>query len=85
VDELALIRDTISRYAPLLIAPLSIPNSSRRRPEKIHFRQRVHEFRAGLSIPQSTMAVLELIMPFLAGLALPLLATTVADWLWLMF
>jgi IS5 family transposase len=25
----------------MLIAPLSIPNSSRRRPEKIHFRQRV--------------------------------------------
>jgi hypothetical protein len=30
VDELALIRDTIIRYAPMLIAPLSIPNSSRR-------------------------------------------------------
>jgi hypothetical protein len=78
VDELALIRDTISRYAPLLIAPLSIPNSSRRRPEK-------NSFPPAGSIPQSTMAVSELIMPFLAGLALPLLATTVADWLWLMF
>jgi hypothetical protein len=31
------------------------------------------------------MDFFELIMPFLAGLALPLLATAVADWLWLMF
>jgi hypothetical protein len=35
LDEVALIRDTISHYAPLLIAPLSVPNSSRQRPEKI--------------------------------------------------
>jgi hypothetical protein len=35
VDEIALFRDTISHYAPVLIARLSIPNSSRRRPEKI--------------------------------------------------
>jgi hypothetical protein len=31
------------------------------------------------------MDFFELIMPFLAGLPLPLLATAVADWLWLMF
>src|ERR1044071_8316464 len=35
VDEVALIRDTISHYAPVLIASLSIPNSSHRGPEKI--------------------------------------------------
>jgi hypothetical protein len=35
VDEVALIRDTISHYAPVLIASLSIPNSSHRWPEKI--------------------------------------------------
>ena len=35
LDEVALIRDTISpHYAPVFIAPLSNPNSSRRRPEK---------------------------------------------------
>src|SRR6266545_3493402 len=38
VDEVALIRDTISHYAPVLIAPLSNPKSSRRRPEKIRAR-----------------------------------------------
>jgi hypothetical protein len=39
VDEVAPIRDTISRYAPLLIASLSIPNSSHRRAEKIRARR----------------------------------------------
>jgi ATP-dependent Lon protease len=32
VDEVALIQDNISHYAPVLIAPLSNPSSSRRRP-----------------------------------------------------
>jgi hypothetical protein len=37
VDEVALIRDTISHYAPVLIRTFVNPNSSRRRPEKIRW------------------------------------------------
>src|SRR5438552_13684247 len=54
VDEVALIRDTISHYAPVLIAPLSFKFV--RRPGRARIFFRGHRFQATTSLPYSDKA-----------------------------